>query len=85
MTLVIRPNLAVDRMLATDRVRPGGMSRCRELRTQAGGKGANVLRATRAFGGDGLLTGFAGGRSGELIVELARSEGLCSRRGGHRW
>ena len=76
MTLVICPNLAIDRMLATDRVRPGGMSRCRELRTQAGGKGANVLRATRALGGDGLLAGFAGGRSGEMIVELARDEGL---------
>jgi tagatose 6-phosphate kinase len=76
MTLVVCPNLAVDRMLATDRVRLGGTSRCRELRTQAGGKGANVLRATKALGGDGLLTGFAGGRAGALIVELAHDEGL---------
>ena len=76
MTLVVCPNLAIDRMLATDRVRPGGMSRCRELRTQAGGKGANVLRATRALGGEGLLTGFAAGRAGQMIVELARDEGL---------
>ncbi len=76
MTLVICPNLAIDRMLATDRVRLGGMSRCRELRTQAGGKGANVLRATLALGGEGLLTGFAAGRAGELIVELARDERL---------
>ena len=76
MTLVVCPNLAIDRMLATDRVRLGGMSRCRELRTQAGGKGANVLRATRALGGAGLLTGFAAGRAGEMIVELARDEGL---------
>ena len=29
------------------------MTRCRALRTQAGGKGANVLRATLALGGDG--------------------------------
>jgi 1-phosphofructokinase family hexose kinase len=76
MTLVVCPNLAIDRMLATDVVRPGRMSRCRELRTQAGGKGANVLRATRALGGDGLLTGFAAGRAGALIVALARDEGL---------
>jgi tagatose 6-phosphate kinase len=76
MTLVVCPNLAIDRMLTTDRVRLGGMSRCRELRTQAGGKGANVLRATRALGGEGLLTGFAGGRAGEMLVELARDEGL---------
>lgn len=76
MTLVICPNLAVDRMLAADAVRPGGMTRCRELRTQAGGKGANVVRATRALGGEALLTGFAAGRRGRLIVELADEEGL---------
>jgi tagatose 6-phosphate kinase len=76
MTLVICPNLAVDRMLAGDLVRPGGMTRCRALRTQAGGKGANVLRATLALGGEGLLTGFAAGRGGRLIAELANDEGL---------
>ena len=76
MTLVICPNLALDRMLTTDVVRPGGMSRCRELRTQTGGKGANVLRATKALGGEGLLLGFAPGRTGRLIVELAKDEGL---------
>lgn len=76
MTLVICPNLAIDRMLAADRVRPGGTTRCRALRTQAGGKGANVARATRALGGEGLLTGFAAGRGGRLIVELAHEEGL---------
>jgi len=76
MTFVICPNLAIDRMLAADRVRPGGTTRCRALRTQAGGKGANVLRATRALGGDGLLAGFAAGRGGRLIAELADEEGL---------
>jgi 1-phosphofructokinase family hexose kinase len=76
LTLVICPNLALDRMLTTDAVRPGGMSRCRELRTQAGGKGANVARATRALGDEAVLAGFAAGRVGRLIVELAREEGL---------
>ena len=70
MTLVIcPPNLAIDRMLAADRMRPGDTTRCRALRTQPGGKGANVARATRALGGEALLTGFArgpgpGGRAG---------------------
>jgi len=76
MTLVICPNLAIDRMLAAERVRLGGTSRCRALRTQAGGKGAKVARATRAMGGEALLTGFAGGRGGRLIAELAQDEGL---------
>jgi 1-phosphofructokinase family hexose kinase len=76
MTLVVCPNLAIDRMLAGDPASPGGMARCRALRTQAGGKGANVLRATRALGGEGLLMGFAAGRAGRLIAELAHDEGL---------
>ena len=76
MTLVICPNLAVDRVLRTDSVRPGGISRCRELRTQAGGKGSNVARATRALGGEAVVVGFAAGRTGRLIEELAREEGL---------
>jgi 1-phosphofructokinase family hexose kinase len=76
VTLVICPNLAVDRMLVTDAVRPGGLSRCRELRTQAGGKGANVARATHALGGEATLVGFAAGRMGRSIVELAHEEGL---------
>jgi 1-phosphofructokinase family hexose kinase len=76
VTLVICPNLAVDRMLAAATVRPGAMSRCRELRTQAGGKGANVARATLALGGAAVLTGFVAGRVGRLIAELAREESL---------
>jgi len=76
MALVICPNLAIDRMLAGGPPRAGGMTRCRALRTQAGGKGANVLRATLALGGDGRLAGFAAGRGGRLIAELAREEGL---------
>lgn len=82
MTLVVCPNLAIDRMLAADAVRPGGMTRCRALRTQAGGKGSNVMRALRALDGSlrdvrttaPLLTGFTAGRGGRLIVELAADE-----------
>ncbi len=76
MTLVVCPNLAIDRMLAADTLRPGGTTRCRALRTQAGGKGGNVARALRALGGAAVLAGFAAGRGGRIIEELARDEGL---------
>ena len=91
MTLVVCPNLAIDRMLTAAAVLPGGTMRCRAIRTQAGGKGANIVRAQRALGGDGpgaagggaagggtrpLLAGFAAGRGGRLIAELAHEEGL---------
>ena len=76
MTLVICPNLALDRVLAAGSVRLGGITRGRVLRVQAGGKGANVLRATLALGGAGRLLGFASGPGGHLIAGLAADEGL---------
>jgi 1-phosphofructokinase family hexose kinase len=76
LTLVICPNLAIDRVFATDRLRPGGITRGHALRVQAGGKGANALRATLALGGSGTLVGFAAGHGGRQIEELALQENL---------
>jgi 1-phosphofructokinase family hexose kinase len=76
MTYILCPNLAIDRVLEVDAVRPGGTMRCRALNEQAGGKGANVARALRALGGASLLAGFAAGHNGRLIAELADDEGL---------
>ena len=80
MTFVVCPNLSIDRVLTVDSLRPGEMMRCRALQQQAGGKGANVMRALntleRGGGGGHLLAGFAAGRGGHLIAELASEEGL---------
>ena len=76
MTLVVCPNLALDRVLAVDAMRPGDTMRCRALSQQAGGKGANAVRCLGALGASGLLLGFAAGQTGALIAELARDEGL---------
>ena len=51
--------------------------RARLLSQQAGGKGANVVRALRALGGGGLLAGFAAGGGGRLIAETATAEGMA--------
>lgn len=76
MTFIVCPNLAVDRVLKVDALRPGGTMRCRALNEQAGGKGANVARALRALGGAPVLAGLAAGHNGRLIAELAGEEGL---------
>ena len=76
MTLVVCPNLAVDRVLRLGRLRAGDTLRAECLQQQAGGKGANVIRSLRALGGAGLLLGFAGGHTGRLIAELADEEGI---------
>jgi len=76
MTLVVCPNLAIDRVLAAAAVRPGATMRCRALFQQAGSKGANVARALGVLGGGALLTGFAAGHAGRLFADLAAGEGL---------
>lgn len=76
MTLVVCPNLAIDRVLAAAAVRPGATMRCRALFQQAGSKGANVARALGLLGGGALLTGFAAGHAGRLFADLAAGEGL---------
>lgn len=76
MTLIVCPNLAIDRGLAAPAVRPGTTMRCRALFQQAGSKGANVARALGLLGGGALLTGFAAGHAGRLFADLAAGEGL---------
>jgi 1-phosphofructokinase family hexose kinase len=76
MTLVVCPNLAVDRVLRLERLHAGDMLRAQCLQQQAGGKGANVIRTLRALDGAGLLLGFAGGHTGRLIAELADEEDI---------
>ncbi|MBN2205316.1 MAG: hypothetical protein JW767_09870 [Thermoleophilia bacterium] len=76
MTLIVCPNLAIDRVLLAARLEPGNLHRLRCLQHQAGGKGANVARVLKALGGRGLLVGVAAGSTGRLIGELAVAEGL---------
>lgn len=76
MTLAVCPNLAVDRVVRVDRLEPGTTMRAHMLQHQAGGKGANVVRAVKALGGRAELVGFAAGDTGRLIGELATAEGL---------
>jgi 1-phosphofructokinase family hexose kinase len=85
LTLVVCPNLAIDRVLTAPAMRPGDLTRCCALLQQAGGKGANVARALRLLHGAGapggrtrcLLLGFAAGHTGRLFAELASEESLA--------
>ncbi len=76
MTVVVCPNLAIDRVVRVDELVPGAMMRGKSMQHQAGGKGANVARALGQLGGGALLVGYAAGQTGRLIGELAAAEGL---------
>ncbi len=83
MTLVVCPNLAVDRVLTAGELSSGGLTRCRALSTQAGGKGANVVRALQALRSrnasrQDVLIGFAAGLTGRMFADLAAEESLTT-------
>ena len=78
MILCITPNPAIDRTLLLSGLVPGHVHRAEDVIVAAGGKGLNVARAVRTLGGKSLCMGFAGGHSGHLLADLAKSEGLNS-------
>jgi 1-phosphofructokinase family hexose kinase len=76
MILCITPNPAIDRTLVLSTLNLGNVHRAQKVIVAAGGKGLNVARAIRTLGGASLCMGFAGGHSGRLLTDLAKSEGL---------
>jgi 1-phosphofructokinase family hexose kinase len=78
MILCITPNPAIDRTLIVPNLVLGNVHHAQQIIVAAGGKGLNVARAIRTLGGESLCLGFAGGHSGRLLAELAKSEGFNS-------
>jgi 1-phosphofructokinase family hexose kinase len=78
MILCITPNPAIDRTLIVPNLALGDVHRAQQVIVAAGGKGLNVARAIRTIGGQSFCMGFAGGHSGRLLADLAKSEGLDS-------
>jgi 1-phosphofructokinase family hexose kinase len=78
MILCITPNPAIDRTLIVPNLALGDVHRAQQVIVAAGGKGLNVARAIRTIGGQSFCLGFAGGHSGRLLADLAKSEGLDS-------
>ncbi len=77
--LVAGPNLAIDRTLATDELRPGHDIETAQVAVTAGGKGVNVARATRALGLEATLLGLLPGHMGEAVANLLAEEGIRLR------
>jgi len=71
--LTVTLNPAVDRTVDGSRVR-----------LSAGGKGINVSRALKALGVDSTVTGFAGGKTGDLIRAALKKERIGERLVGIR-
>ncbi|HHY35124.1 MAG TPA: 1-phosphofructokinase family hexose kinase [Firmicutes bacterium] len=77
--ITVTPNAALDVTYFVRGFRAGGVYRALSVAKKAGGKGLNVARAVRTLGGDPLATGFAGGPTGERILEGLSLEGIRAR------
>ena len=79
MIICVTPNVAVDRTYIVPTVRLGTVLRSNRTIVAAGGKGINVARAITILGEQPLVMGILGGRSGEMVADLAEAEGLVAQ------
>lgn len=76
--LSVTLNPALDKSYFVDNFSINGVYRPKKMLCLPGGKGINVARVIRALGGSVIVTGFAGGVTGKLIInELRKSEIAC--------
>ena len=78
MILTVTLNAAIDRTVAVPNFRLGHRHRAVESRTVAGGKGINVARALKLLGRPVIATGFAGGPTGNRVLEQLRGEAVLT-------
>jgi 1-phosphofructokinase family hexose kinase len=78
MILTVTLNAAIDRTVAVPNFRLGHRHRAVESRTVAGGKGINVARALKLLGRPVITTGFAGGPTGNRLLEQLRLEAVLT-------
>jgi len=74
--LTVTLNAALDVSYDVDVVTPGASHRVRGVRARAGGKGINVARILHGFGHEVLVTGLAGGATGDAIRTDLAAAGL---------
>ena len=75
LTLTLNP--ALDLTLRLDRLQPGAINRCHELRSHAAGKGLNVAQVLADLGHSLSVGGFLG------RANAAPFESLMHKRGFH--
>lgn len=76
MILTVTPNASIDKTYVVEGFGVDRMHRPSKSTSTPGGKGINVLRVFRELGGNGVATGFVGGRVGDAIEEGLTTEGI---------
>ncbi|WP_435211337.1 1-phosphofructokinase family hexose kinase [Streptomyces sp. bgisy034] len=76
MILTVTLNAALDVTWSVARLTPHSSHRVDTAHERAGGKGVNVARVLVLLGHAPVVTGFAGGRTGQLIRDDLRTTGI---------
>src|SRR6056297_1817153 len=76
MIHTVTVNPALDLTYRVSEIRYDDTVRAHEVLRAAGGKGVNVSRVATRLGHPTVAMGFAGGRAGDEILDLLRSEGV---------
>jgi 1-phosphofructokinase family hexose kinase len=79
MIVTVTLNPTLDKMLRLQRLEPGAFHRAEVVRQDLGGKGINVSRALLALGVSSALTGFFGGRTGQIMRTGLEEAGMDVR------
>ncbi len=77
LTLTISPT--VDTSTHVEAVVPERKLRCAQPVSEPGGGGVNVAHALRRFGVDATAMITAGGRTGQLLIDMLNAEGIAMR------
>lgn len=75
-TVTLNPSL--DKTLTVDALVADDTNRAVAVRLDPGGKGINVSRVVREFGGQTLAMGLLGGHNGELVKHALTDEGIAT-------
>lgn len=78
MIVTVTMNPAIDKTIDIERLERGGLNRIQNVEMDAGGKGINVSKTIKAMGGESIATGFLGGRSGKVIQDVLKEQGITS-------
>jgi 1-phosphofructokinase len=76
MIITVTLNPTLDKTLSVPKLQPGTVHRARILREDLGGKGINVSRALQVLGFPSNMTGFIGGRTGQIMTSGLRTDGF---------
>src|SRR5690349_44135 len=78
MIITVTLNAALDKTLEVPNFTPGRRHRTVDQTTMPGGKGVNIARAIKRLGQPVIATGFAGGATGNRILDALADEAILN-------